>query len=186
MEIGTLSQIFDRYRINEEAGHADKGSIHSYIDPYETLLAPYRNGCDILEVGIALGFSVKMWNEYFHNSNIVGNDISVVFDPNIPPMNNNTIKIIEADATKPSFLNHLGDQMFDVIVDDGSHMEADQIATFNLLKHRMKPGGLYIIEDILNIDANRNRFIAMHTNCKIMDLRHVKNRFDDVLIIYKF
>lgn len=183
----TLSEIFDKYRINEEAGHADKGSIHSYIEPYEKLLAPYREGCSMLEVGIALGWSVKMWNDYFHNSKIIGNDISIVFDVNqTKPVNNNTIEYIEHDATKESFLQAIPNTTFDIIIDDGSHMEKDQIDTFNMLKHRMNKGGLYIIEDILSLDMNKHRFMRLHNNCEIIDLRHMKNRFDDVLIVYRF
>lgn len=183
----TLSEIFDKYRVNEEAGHADKGSIHSYIETYEKILAPFRNKCSILEIGIALGYSVKMWNDYFHNSYIVGNDLTLVFDTKaIVPKNFNKILYIEADGTKPEFLPKLGAGTFDVIIDDGSHMEADQIASFNLLKHRMNPGGIYIIEDILALDQNRKRFEALHHNCEIIDLRGVKNRFDDVLILYRF
>lgn len=183
----TLSQIFDKYRVNEEAGHADKGSIHSYIEPYEQLLATYRNGCTILEVGIAQGWSVKMWNDYFHNSRIIGNDISIVFDVNeTKPVNNNTIEYIQHDATKQSFLETISNTTFDIIIDDGSHMEQDQFDTFNMLKHRMNKGGLYIIEDILALDMNKHKFLKLHPDCEIMDLRHVKKRFDDVLIIYRF
>jgi hypothetical protein len=31
-----------------------------------------------------------------------------------------------------------------------------------------------------------DKFKSLHDNCEIMDLRHIKGRYDDVLIIYRF
>ena len=75
---------------------------------------------------------------------------------------------------------------FDVIIDDGSHIINDQINSFNILKHRMNPNGIYIIEDVNNIDLSRDRLTELHGNIKIIDNRHIKNRVDDVLVVYKF
>lgn len=180
----TLQEIFNKYAIIEEAGHADKGTIHSYIPSYEKLLSPYRNGCTIMEVGIAMGYSLKMWGEYFTNSKIIGADINMSFDK--APFADPKFDIILSDATKPEFLEHVKDYTFDVIIDDGSHMYEDQKATFLLLKDKMKKGGIYIIEDIIGFEYSKNDFPKLHDNCEIIDLRNVKNRFDDVLILYKF
>jgi len=75
---------------------------------------------------------------------------------------------------------------FDVIIDDGSHQIQDQFTSFNLLKNSIKTGGIYIIEDVANIEQYTNNFKALHTNCKIIDNRWIKNRLDDVLVVYKF
>jgi cephalosporin hydroxylase len=175
-EIGNLSEI--------DRGCNDKGGqIHTYLETYDKLFEPFRNGCTFMEIGLALGDSIKLVDRYFENSKIIGVDISVVFTPDTYK---NDVTIIEADATKPEFLTQIDGLTFSIINDDASHMEADQIATFELLKHRMKPGGLYIIEDILAIDQNRQRFEKLHDNCEIIDMRHVNGRFDNVLIIYRF
>ena len=42
----------------------------------------------------------------------------------------------------------VGDKMFDFIVDDGSHVDANQFSTLRNLYGRLRPGGLYVIEDI--------------------------------------
>ena len=76
--------------------------------------------------------------------------------------------------------------MFDVIIDDGSHLIDHQIKSFNILKEKMKPGGIYIIEDVNNFDDTVNTYKKLHSNIEIIDNRHIKNRFDDVLIVYKF
>ncbi len=122
-----------------------------------------------------------MFDEYFENSTIVGVDLSLMFDY----VGKNNVELIQADATKESFLNTIEGKTFDIIIDDGSHITNDQITTFNMLKPYMKKGGVYVIEDILALDIERQRFIAMHDNCEIIDMRHT-GRFDNILLVYKF
>ena len=50
----------------------------------------------------------------------------------------------------------------------------------------MKTNGIYIIEDIQNLDSTIDRYKELHNNVEIIDNRHIKNRVDDVLVIYKF
>lgn len=184
----SLAEIFQRHAGPEgvDAGHADKGTIHSYIEVYETLLAPYRQNASFMEIGLAAGWSLAMWQEYFgEDARILGADISIIFDRS-PFLSDPRVTIVQADATKPEFLNAIGERTFDVIIDDGSHMQTDQVATFNLLKPRMRTGGLYIIEDILALDLARHEFAALHPAVQIYDRRSVKGRWDDVLIVYRF
>ena len=174
----TLAEIYERHSVSgPDVGHGDKGGTHSYITEYEQLLAPYREKCAFMEIGLAMGLSVAMWDEYFSpESLLTAADIGIIFDTAAFPR----WKFVEHDATKPTFLDALGDRTFDVVIEDGSHMTDDQIATRDLILPRMNPGGLYIIEDILNLEATRHLF----PGAEIRDLRHVKGRFDDVLIIY--
>ncbi len=180
-----LKDIFKMYaNYGKDVGCGDKGSTHSYIETYSELLKPFRSGCSIMEIGIALGHSIQMWDKYFSNSNIIGVDISLVCQ--VEETGDNNIKLIEADATKPDFLDKIKDQKFDIVIDDGEHTQQSQIATFNLLKSKMNPGGIYIIEDILNPEMALPDLTKIHTNCEIVDLRGVKGRFDDMLLIYRF
>lgn len=184
----TLKEIFAEIgHFGEDIGCNDKGGTHSYLESYDNLLEPYRNkSIKFLEIGLALGDSLKLFDQYFYASTLYGVDISVVF-PTPVRSGRNSIVVVEGDATKEEVIEAVsGDLGFDVVIDDGSHMEADQVASFNLLKGKMKPGGIYIIEDILALDQNAERFKALHDNCEIIDLRHVKGRFDDVLIVYRF
>jgi 23S rRNA U2552 (ribose-2'-O)-methylase RlmE/FtsJ len=176
----SLADIFTRIgHFGSDAGHNDKGSTHSYIETYERLMAPFREKCSFMEIGLAIGKSLELWGEYFGpESAIVGVDISVVFDTS---RFDSRFNIIQADATKPEILNALGNRSFDIIIDDGSHMTGDQVATRNILMSRMNPGGLYIIEDILWLDQSRHEF----EGAEIIDLRQVKGRWDDVLVIYR-
>lgn len=181
----TLQEIYQKHSLQGDVGHADKGNLHSYISVYEELLKPYRASGTILEIGLAFGYSMRMWDEYFgEDAKIYGADISVVFDT--AEFKEPRITILQADATQTELLNKLGDATFDVIIDDGSHMPSDQITTFNLLRNRMNSGGVYIVEDILDFDSVSSAFRSLHSNCDFIDLRSIKNRFDDALIVLKF
>jgi len=181
----TLQKIYSKHGLEGDVGHADKGNLHSYIPVYEELLKPYRESGTILEIGLAFGHSVRMWDEYFgKDAKIYGADINVVFEVN--EFKAPRVTILEADATKPEFLDKLGDAKFDVVIDDGSHLSSDQVATFNLLRSRMNPGGIYIVEDILNLDSVSATFRELHVECDILDFRNAKGRFDDALIVFRF
>ncbi len=180
----SLSEIFNRIgHFGSDVGHNDKGSTHSYIESYEKLLTPFREKCDFMEIGIASGKSMEMWGDYFgRECSITGVDLSIVFDTN---GFDERFRFIACDATSQKISDELGTSMFDVIVDDGSHMGADQERTFLLLSGRVRPGGLYIIEDILSLEAALPSLCALHSSCEVIDLRGVKGRFDDVLVVYR-
>ena len=103
----TLSEIYINYQFPE--GHGDKGTAHTYIDEYEKLLGDRRDNITILEIGVRYGHSIRMWNEYFTNSNIVGVEISVDSInaiKNDTPFNENTntLHIIHGNATSENIL----------------------------------------------------------------------------------
>jgi len=179
----TLQEIYQKYTTPD--GNGDKGTAHTYINVYKTLLAPYRENGDMFEIGISLGYSIRMWRDYFINGKIVGADV-ILYDEAKSLLEDSRCQLIYEDATKPEILHHLKDMKFDVIIDDGSHDFNDQVNSFNLLKNLIKPGGVYVVEDIVDIDSTNKIFKSLHDNCEIIDNRYIKNRSDDVLVIYKF
>ncbi len=180
----TLKEIFARIgnHTGVDIGCNDKDGIHTYVDTYDKLFAPFQNGCSFMEIGLAMGDSIDLFDEYFDNSEIVGVDISVVFPPK---KYKNEVAIIEADATKANFLKAIEFKTFDIIIDDGSHMTQDQLDTFDLLKGKMNKGGVYVIEDLLALDVERHRYMRMHKNVEIIDMRS-NGRFDNALVIIRF
>jgi SAM-dependent methyltransferase len=163
--------------INPITGGGDKGTIHSYIEIYEKLFSPFQNPVKLLEIGVNYGESMNLWRKYFHkDSTIIGVDIiknKLLFTD---------FTFIQDDATRIKFADTMSDD-FDIIIDDGSHNIHHQILSFIHLFPKLKPGGLYIIEDIQNIDNNKGLFLNMARNVQILDRRSLKNRWDDVLII---
>ena len=180
----TLKEIFARIGNHSgvDIGCNDKDGIHTYVDTYDKLFAPFQKGCSFMEIGLALGDSIDLFDEYFDNSEIVGVDISVVFTPK---KYKNDVAIIEADATKANFLKNIEFKTFDIVIDDSSHVTQDQLDTFNLLQNKMNKGSIYIIEDILALDIERSKYLALHKNVEIIDMRS-NGRFDNVLIVIRF
>lgn len=191
----TLNEIYKEHcDPNPAGGHGDKGTAHSYIESYEKLLTPYRNKpVNLLEIGIAYGESLEMWYKFFQEGKIYGADIHdrEIFSDKFKPggyKNDKRFKIWIEDATQYSFLDTTKNINFDVVIDDASHRISDQLQTFTMLKssNKINKGGIYIVEDVANLDSVKSQFIALHDNCEIIDLRSIKGRYDDVLIVYKF
>lgn len=152
----------------------DKGTIHSYLGFY----AHYLNRLQpitLVEIGVDRGGSLLLWSDWLHSdSRIIGIDLK-------PPLTlGKNIKTIQADATTPgdwlAQIDHC-----DVVIDDGDHREHSQLKTFSLLWPKLRPGGLYIIEDVQSEDAARNLLKAI-PGAKALDLRSAKGRYDDYII----
>ena len=121
-----------------------------YLGIYESEFAPFIAGgqpISLLEIGVQNGGSLEVWQKYLPaGSRIVGIDIN----PDCAKLEldeNTTLHI--ADGTDKAVLDKiLGDQTFDIIIDDGSHRSDDVISTYNALFSRIKGGGKFIIEDL--------------------------------------
>ncbi len=175
----TLSQLYGTGRFD-----TDKGSIHSYIDFYETALAPYRKpGVQLLEIGlqnqgVTTGGSIPLWVAFFGEGAVTGLDIAPC-----PPVRG--ANIVRGDATKVVVRNAaFAEKTFDIIIDDASHLAADQLATFLLYRSLLRPGGLYVIEDMQNWDAIA-LLLEIEPTFSVIDRRRVKNRYDDVLMVWR-
>ena len=178
----TLTEIQNTYNF-----HTDKLRLHSYLDTYENLFSKFKNkDINLLEIGIGNGGSLKLWQEYFtKKSNIYCIDISFdeVTHKDLVSQENVTIIWKDIDSCIPSILSPI---MFDIIIDDGSHYLSHQIKTWELFKDRLNPGGILVIEDIAPEAYDYFFKLAEKVpNSKLIDLRHIKNRYDDVLFVYE-
>jgi hypothetical protein len=120
----------------------------TYLDVYATYFEPLRHKTlSILEIGVKDGASLAMWHEYFPWGQIYGIDI----DPRCMahPLPVGRMSIAIGDQGDPAFLaGCFPDVRFDIIVDDGSHVNRLTLASFHGLWPRLKPEGLYCIEDL--------------------------------------
>lgn len=142
--------------------------INGYTSVYHILFDPIKDEpITMLEIGIGtmipgvhssmVGFageayqpggSLRAWRDYFKNGNIYGADVQpdTQFDhePRIKTfICNSTDKAKVAEC-----LEKLGNLKFDIILDDGSHSDYDQLKTLENLYPYVKDNGFYIIEDI--------------------------------------
>jgi hypothetical protein len=175
----TLQEIYQKYA---DWNGGDKGTHHSYIEIYEKEMSKLKN-ISILEIGVQFGHSIKMWQEYFQNSWVGGIDINLSklsFD--------NLNNVFLCDGTDEDQVNKtLGNKKFDYVVDDASHTLKDQILSFDIFYSKIKRGGKYFIEDIAS-EENLNKIISHLSekeikSFKVYDLRDIKNRFDDIMIV---
>ena len=171
-----LSTIYKIFSAPEGSGH--KGTAHSYIENYyhQRFDKIRLDKLNILEIGVSTGLSLEMWCEYFPNSNIIGIELNNI---NYIP-SNDRIKLIIGDGTDSKTFKNIDE--LDIIIDDGSHIFTDQIFSYAILYDKLKKGGVYIIEDVKNIDEVSQFFNRLNINTKIFDFRRLKNRNDDVII----
>ena len=119
-----------------------------YFDIYERHFDRFRDRpIRMLEIGVQGGGSLEMWRAYFHDSSqIVGIDI----DPNCRQHAHDNIDVHIGSQADEAFLAGVADQYdgFDIVLDDGSHVNSHVITTFNALYGRVSPTGVYAIEDM--------------------------------------
>jgi len=171
-----LQTIYNKY--SAPNGSGDKGTAHSYINNYyEKKFERLKNEkLKILEIGVSAGRSLEMWAEYFPYSDIYGVEIeNIEYRPS-----NNRIKLIIGDATRSETFDQILN--LDIIIDDGSHRLMDQVFSYMILFDKLNKGGLYIIEDVRQIDSTADTFKKLNNNVVIYDYRSIKNRADDVIV----
>ena len=176
LKMKTLKEIYKEFASPEGSG--DKGTAHSYIDNYynHRFDKIRHDKLNILEIGVSTGLSLQMWCEYFPNSKIIGVEIEKIdYQPA-----NNRISILNGDATDSKTFNNVDN--LDIIIDDGSHVFTDQIFSFAILYHKLNRGGIYIIEDVRDIDNIGKFFKRLNAKAKIFDFRNIKGRNDDVIV----
>lgn len=130
-------------RVFDETENIHK--LRHYLPIYEAALT--RTG-RMLEIGVDRGGSLHMWREYMPDVTIVGLDIN----PKAAQYDDaeRDIHVRIGDQTDTAFLGSVLDEFgtFDTVLDDGGHSPKQMIGSFRYLFPRLKPGGVYIVEDV--------------------------------------
>ncbi len=130
--------------------------------------------------------SLRAWRDYFVNANIYGADI----DKNILK-DEERIKTFYVDQTNPDTISALfkqiGQDKFDVILEDGLHEFNANICFFENAIDYLDDNGVYIIEDIYYKDKIKfiNYFKNLKYNFSIIDLYHQKNIANNCVIVVR-
>jgi cephalosporin hydroxylase len=183
-----MEEVFRKYSGGDVLNGTDKGTTHSYLAAYEEVFSPRRaDKIRLFEIGVFTGASLLAWADYFTHpeTEIIGVDIN----PHLVrfPLTNPKVKTHVCNATVPADLAKI-DGTFDFVIDDGSHELAHQMASFYLLKERVNPGGAYIIEDIQGpqeLEVLAKFVETSGLEYKVYDTRHVKGRYDDLMLVIK-
>jgi len=183
----SFNTIISKYSATNTSHGTDKNTSHSYSELYDTLFKDYRIlATDILEIGIDSGFALQAYSEYFTQANIYGIDIK----DNVNKIVKQNDKINIHIHNIPNYENVFNKQ-YDIIIEDASHELENQINYFESFAKSVKQNGLYIIEDVheKNLEALKESTLPIATKYgftfTIYDLRYKKNRFDDIVFVFK-
>jgi len=184
-----------------QCGH--KLPRHAYTTYYHPLLQPVQfSQLRVFELGIGStgvfpynmgkngtpGASLRAWKEFLEKSEVFGGDIdrSILFEED-------RIKTFYVDQGSSDSIRTLWSspdliEPFDVIIDDGCHEFDFNVRFFENSFHKLKSGGVFIIEDICSITAEwRNKIEEWRRRYPITDVRYFSiknpNYNDDVLLV---
>lgn len=103
----------------------------------------------LLEIGVQNGGSLEVWARYFDNGQaFVGVDINP--DCGKLAYSDPRISVVIGDAARPETQKKIFEtcDVFDVIIEDGSHTSPDIIRTFATMFPHLTTSGVYIAEDM--------------------------------------
>ena len=140
-----------------EAG-TDKYSL-GYYPAYADLAAQIGPAGHVLEIGVAYGGSLRMWQDLFPDGLVAGCDS----DPQCTwPQGTVQIVAPQDSAYLARYAEHLSPAGWDLIVDDASHVGEVSGRTWRMLWPLVRPGGWYVLEDwpvaIIEPFASSGRF----------------------------
>ena len=173
----TLKQICSMYS-------TDKNCLHCYVDEvYEDLFKDIRISAKrILEIGVDNGGSILMWREYFLEANIIGID-----NKDCPQLaDRERVEFIATDAYNIELVDRLPND-FDVIIDDGPHTLESMTFVIKEYINKINQNGMIVIEDIQEFNWTNilRRLIPESFSVEVRDLRRIRNRYDDILMIIR-
>lgn len=128
-----------------------------YFDFYHPHLQKFiGQDVHVVEIGVFSGGSMDMWKEYFGaGCQISGIDLEEA----CRVYEGNRVKIYIGDQEDRNFWRQFRADAppVDVLIDDGGHTPEQQMVTLEEMLPHLKPGGIFICEDI---HGRSNRFAA--------------------------
>ena len=119
-----------------------------YLPVYDRHFAKFRGTeVHILEIGVFSGGSLEMWRDYFGpKAHIYGVDVREA----CLSYETDRTRIFIGDQSDPAFWAKFRAEVpdLDIVVDDGGHRAPEQIATIEGLLPHMRPGGVFVCEDV--------------------------------------
>lgn len=119
-----------------------------YFDIYHRHLSKFiGRPVTVVEIGVYSGGSLPMWRHYFGSGcHVHGVDIQ----PECKVYENGYTTIHIGDQSSREFWKGFRERVpqVDILIDDGGHLAEQQIVTLEEMLPALKPGGVYICEDI--------------------------------------
>jgi len=175
--------------VEEKNYVTDKFTSHQYLNTYDALFSPLETSVkNVLEIGIQKGESLLIWKDLFVNANVYGADIDL--SPLTIDRNQSRISVAGGNAYDLNFMKtHYSNIKFDILVDDGPHTLESMVFFATHYSSLLAPNGVMVIEDIPILEWTNSIRNALpeHLRSKgqAVDLRHINNRWDDIMFVVK-
>jgi hypothetical protein len=153
----------------------DKGTYHNYLPVYQKELENLGS-VKMLEIGVYTGGSIRLWNEYFDNVEIHGIDNNVYNNSDIPAeMHWGRYEDVHGEFT---------DSYFDYIINDSMHDYQSQLDAFFLYFPKLKPGGKFFMEDIVN-ESELNIIVQSLEgyNIRVWNMNDTSSSKDSIILV---
>jgi hypothetical protein len=171
--------FFENYFCNNKKRPMNKWG--HYFEIYDKHFNKFRNKqISLLEIGVGHGGSLQMWKEYFgENISIVGLDICT----DCKNYEESQIKIEIGSQYDSVVLDSLISKYknFDIIIDDGSHINEHVIFSFNHLFKHLNEDGIYLVEDV-HTSYVESFGGGLRKNGSFVEF--VKDKFDEINMFY--
>ena len=206
-----LVEIIEKYNMNGFKGQysntgqhlggwgTDKNDWHGYCDYYEESLTQYKDKeVSILELGTNYGCSAILWHDFLSKSKLLLLDVAETINPKCwEIMDNDRFIYANCDAydvDTPENVRGVRPEGFDIVFDDGPHTLKSQKECIELYLPMLNKGGTMYIEDVQEVEwfeELRETFDEVKESldgeyvCEDVDLRYVKDRYDDLIFVIK-
>lgn len=130
----------------------DKWGLHWYAQHYQRHFQHLRHKkMVVMEIGIggyenayAGGESLRTWKYFFPNSLIVGIDLHE------KRIHEDRIRVFQGSQADEAFLRRVVAEVGrpDIVIDDGSHLNAHILESFRVLFPLLQDDGIYVAEDL--------------------------------------
>ena len=159
------------YTAGTDKSHDD----HKYTDVYSALFDDVlrRAARNVTEIGVMYGQSMVLWNEYFESAEVWGFDNWVRHSVHnmtsaFPRVHYQYCNTLSVYGTRNGTHNkvacaakyRLERESMDVVIDDGLHKPDANERTLANFWPLLRPGGLYVIEDVVTGGNKAGQFLG--------------------------
>lgn len=203
-DVNELGSFCEKYGSDKGSGKQPFSKQHNFTAYYHPLFTPIRNQrISLFEMGLGTnntsilsnmgpqgkpGASLRAWRDYFPKAQIYGADIDkdILFQEH-------QITTFYCDQTSTQSLQEVIKEIpdMDIIIDDGLHTYRANMSMLHSFIHKLKVGGVYIIEDVVtstmeeytNYIKNTLLQVYPHLSFSFLQIPHEKNANDNNLIV---
>jgi len=156
----------------------------TYFQTYEEMFNKYvGKKITFVEVGVLQGGSLFMWKEYFgKDARIIGIDLH----PNAKELEKHGFEIYIGSQSDKNFWKNFYSKVgkIDILLDDGGHVNDQQIITLSESVHNINDNGIIVTEDVhtsyLKKFGNPSKYSFINYSKYLVDV--VNSRFPEIKI----